>query len=147
MHANNVALTYNSILFGDCNVFGLEHVLDFKLNPTHKFLLVKNVQQDRSTHRAVGGQNVNIHFRQAVLAHLLLEQNNAVLPTPDKLSHPIFSLKSPSDGFDCPVNNIDDAGLRDVRALPDLTVLGCIHGGINFPQQQEIRSCDSCFLQ
>jgi hypothetical protein len=42
--------------------------------------------------------------------------------------------------------NFDDAGLRDVRALSDLTMLGCIHGGTDVPQQHEIHIFDSASI-
>jgi hypothetical protein len=133
----------NSDLYGD--------IMDLQSNPTHHFLLVKKSLMDRivalaSNWKGIIGQNAKIRtFTHAFLAHLLGAQH-AVLPSPDKLSHPIFSLMAPFATFN--LINIDDAGIRDVRALSDLTMLGCIHGGTNVPQEHEINIFDSsCILQ
>jgi hypothetical protein len=133
-------------------------IMDFKLNPTNKFLVVKKNLMDRTVALAANyerfdivGRDAMIHtFIQAFLAELLGAEYG-VLQSPDKLSHPVFSLRASMDTFGpfrCVGNNIDDAGLRDVRALSDFTMLGCIHGGAKVPQQFEINVFDSaCILQ
>jgi hypothetical protein len=124
-------------------------IMDFKLNPTNKFLVVK---KNRICERYdVVGRDAMIHiFIQAFLAELLGAEHG-VLQSRNKLSHRVFSLmpsRATFGPFRCVGNNIDDAGLRDVRALPDFTMLGCIHGGANVPQQFEINVFDSaCILQ